>query len=611
MATLAEHPAVAPSYDQDIDTFLNLDQLTYTEPSRPKAALTSQPTLPSTEFTAGDVRSASFASSSQSPIAFQGPSHQYDEHKQQTGLPPGALAQAMTFNHMNGMNLGGSSPGFAMNGDMYAGAQLKREDAPLDFNAVPVRNPSEMDLESDNMGAVPAYFFSPNPNKSQFVDPSALGGQEVASAGQSTQVGRMYPGMHQQQAAMAKAAQQQKHHHMLRQQQQQQRRVEEPMPQAVQQPQPRASNPVVEERISRLLQQMRQNAMGSPDDSPSPSSLPQMAKSKKDEQDMDEDERLLASEEGKKLSSKERRQLRNKVSARAFRSRRKEYIGQLESEVAARTNEAHDLRMQNRALFEENARLTDLAHMLLSSPNFSQFLDEQGINGLPTSNQPQQQSQSQQQQAQPQAQQQPPTMSQPPMQASLPKETPPTHSPQDYPMQQNPQMVMVPNQGLDVSAMGLNNGGWNSGIDMNYANTPIFAVFEVPEPPVMDTEILSGKGSPLGSLLPETASNKEEAPVLECPPVTEQPQAPGVGVENPDVEIDESDPAFALFADLPTSVPESSDKPFEGVTSDKSEPVFELIVENESKATAQRFAHFCHSMEASFQRVSMFTSHLS
>jgi len=46
-------------------------------------------------------------------------------------------------------------------------------------------------------------------------------------------------------------------------------------------------------------------------------------KNKKDEEDMDEDERLLASEEGKKLSSKERRQLRNKVSARAFRSRRK------------------------------------------------------------------------------------------------------------------------------------------------------------------------------------------------------------------------------------------------------------------------------------------------
>lgn len=47
------------------------------------------------------------------------------------------------------------------------------------------------------------------------------------------------------------------------------------------------------------------------------------SRTRKDEEDMDEDERLLASEEGKKLSSKERRQLRNKVSARAFRSRRK------------------------------------------------------------------------------------------------------------------------------------------------------------------------------------------------------------------------------------------------------------------------------------------------
>jgi hypothetical protein len=48
-----------------------------------------------------------------------------------------------------------------------------------------------------------------------------------------------------------------------------------------------------------------------------------LPRAKKEDDEMDEDERLLASEEGKKLSSKERRQLRNKVSARAFRSRRK------------------------------------------------------------------------------------------------------------------------------------------------------------------------------------------------------------------------------------------------------------------------------------------------
>ena len=359
MATLAEHPTVAPSstspmpnmgacYDPDIDSFLNLDQITYssTEPARPKAAMASQPTMPNTEFVAPDMRSASFASNGQSPLAFQAPSHQYDDHKQQTGLPPGALAHAMIFNNntaahpVNGMGFGAPSPGFAMNGgDMYG--QVKREE-PLDFNAVPTRNPSEMDLEGDNIGSVPGYYFSPNSNKSQFVDPNALGGtQEVVPAGHSTQVGRMYPGMHQQ-AAMAKA-QQQKQHEMLRhqhqnqqqhqqqqqqfhqQQQQQQRRMEEHAQAPTPQPQPRAHrnpDPVVEERISRLLQQIRQNS-GSPGDSPSPSMLPQMAKARKEEQDMDEDERLLASEEGKKLSSKERRQLRNKVSARAFRSRRK------------------------------------------------------------------------------------------------------------------------------------------------------------------------------------------------------------------------------------------------------------------------------------------------
>ncbi|PYH92556.1 hypothetical protein BO71DRAFT_357168 [Aspergillus ellipticus CBS 707.79] len=605
MATLAEHPAVAPStFDQDIESFLNLDQLAYTsaEPVRSKTALASQPTVPSTEFNAGEVRSAGFAQTNPSPVTYQGPSHQYDDHKQQTGLPPGALAHAMTFNnHMNGMGYGAPSPGFAMNGDMYAGAQLKREEAPLDFNSPPTRPHSEMDLESDNMGTVPAYFISPNPNnKSQFVDPNALGGQEVVPVGPSTQVGRMYPGMHQQQAAMAKAAQQQKHHELLRQQHlQQQRRVEEHMQQntAPHSQTPRPSNAGVDERISRLLQQMRQSAMSSPDDSPSPGSLPQMAKAKKDEQDMDEDERLLASEEGKKLSSKERRQLRNKVSARAFRSRRKEYIGQLESEVAAKTNEAHDLRLQNRALFEENARLTDLARMLLSSPNFSQFLDEMGPNGvsIPSHVQPHQHTQHAQHPQQPQPQQQ------------LPQQQ---ASPMSQPPMQQP-MVMVPNQGLDVSAMGLNNGGWNSGIDMNYGSANVFAVLEVPEPAI-DTEALSGKtASIVESCLPSVPSPKDEVPVLESMPAMVETQEQSVtGVENPDVVIDESDPAFALFADMPASTSHDSEMAFDGVSTGKSAPAFELVVD-ESRDSAKRLAHFCHSMEAAFDRVSMMTAHLS
>jgi hypothetical protein len=116
-------------------------------------------------------------------------------------------------------------------------------------------------------------------------------------------------------------------------QQQQQRRLAQQQQQQQQQQQTKPnrsrassyqSDPHTEESISRLLNQMRQgSAAPSGKDDSANGMLPHVARMRKEEDDMDEDERLLNSEEGKKLSSKERRQLRNKVSARAFRSRRK------------------------------------------------------------------------------------------------------------------------------------------------------------------------------------------------------------------------------------------------------------------------------------------------
>ncbi|KAJ5625187.1 hypothetical protein N7510_001496 [Penicillium lagena] len=608
MATLAEHPTVVQSstaspmptinagYDQDLDSFINFDQLTYTssDPSRPKVALASGPSLAGTDFSS-DVRSASFASSSQSPIAFQAPSHHYEDHRQQTGLPPGALS--MTYNQVSGMRYGNGNQAYPINGEMY-GSQMKREEAPFDFNSAAPRNPSEMDIESDGVNSAPYFFQANTANKNQYVDPSALGGQELAQ-GPSTQVGRMYPGMHQQQAAMAKAQAAQQQQQQFRQPQMQQHRPEEQIPNAI--PQNRAirhPDPVVEERISRLLQQMRQNAMASSEGSPTPSSmLPQMAKTRKDEQDMDEDERLLASEAGKKLTSKERRQLRNKVSARAFRSRRKEYIGQMEGEVAARTNEVHELRLQNRALCEENTRLSELAHMLLASPHFSSFLNDMPDTGVPAQNHP-----TPQQQSQPQPQQ---AASQPTMQTSVPKDTNANRNPQEYQMQQNPQVMMVPQQNIDPSAMAMNNGGWNSGIDMNYGNTNVFAVLDIPQGPALDAEVLSGKSSSLAE------HSKDERPVIDNP-AGDAPTR-DIGVANPDVELDESDPAFALFIDSPASVSSEDDSsPFDGVRPEKSSPHFELVVDGSdvTAATKSRFAHLCHSIESAFERVSSVTSHL-
>lgn len=66
-----------------------------------------------------------------------------------------------------------------------------------------------------------------------------------------------------------------------------------------------------------------------------------------DEEDLDDDDSWRPSaEEYKKLSSKEKRQLRNKLSARAFRNRRKDYIGMLEGHIKDRDTIIDTIRTQ-------------------------------------------------------------------------------------------------------------------------------------------------------------------------------------------------------------------------------------------------------------------------
>ena len=181
---------------------------------------------------------------------------------------------------------------------------------PFDFN--------EMDFEDDSPSDLPTMFY-PSSSSSQFVSPTTLVSSNT-SPSTSTPVQRIYPGMHSQ-AAQAKAQQAQQKQQELIRQQQQPRQISGQKPLPKTQP---AKDPQVEESISRILSQMRQKSVTSVDDEDDDATPGvSMPRFKKDEEDMDEDERLLASEEGKKLSSKERRQLRNKVSARAFRSRRK------------------------------------------------------------------------------------------------------------------------------------------------------------------------------------------------------------------------------------------------------------------------------------------------
>ena len=84
-------------------------------------------------------------------------------------------------------------------------------------------------------------------------------------------------------------------------------------------------------------------------------------------------------EEYKRLSSKEKRQLRNKISARNFRNRRKEYISLLEEQVVDRDSVIDGLREQISTLSVQNKQLREEVRNAqgrsLGSVDVSKFLD--------------------------------------------------------------------------------------------------------------------------------------------------------------------------------------------------------------------------------------------
>ena len=599
----------------DFDNF-NSPSLSPNPSSKGKQAISSHPSIGSS--------GNSFASSQSSQQIFSGPSHQYDSYKQQTGLPVGGLANTLAVNQATNMHFNGTQTGFVAPQETYF--PMPSTEDMFDFGRNPsLSEASDMDFDTESpVETLPAYFYpnsaSSASSNSQFVNPSAITGQGQQSNSTSTQqVQRMYPGMHSQQAAMAKAQQQQRQEVARQQQQRQQeaqRQAARPSKVASHTP----TDPIVEERISRLLHQMRQSSVGSQDDDAATPTGNQthIARLKKEEDEMDEDERLLASEEGKKLSSKERRQLRNKVSARAFRSRRKgktipacivlqftdsilEYIGQLEGEVAAKVQEANDLRVQNRELMEENQRLTDLTRMLLSSPSFSGFLNDLSVNGMAP---PPNVSASERQASQPA-----------PTQRSARKDVNPNQVAQDFQHQSSAQigMALIPEPVMDFSMLdAANTGNWNTGIDMSFPQ--VYAVTEVPSEPVVDTGMLSGKTSNFVELR-STSDDSKECPIIQRMSGPETDQAAPTA-SDPEVELDESDPAFALFVDaLPLQaleVAETSEGLFGGVRLEKVFERFELVVDDGSEdvLASAKLAQLSSSIDDAFQRIGNLTSHL-
>lgn len=591
--TVSDMSQVNSGFDSDISPFVDFDHGTFTSSSsspdsRPKSTFSQRPSFSGSS-------NGSFISS-QSQQQFSGPSFQYEQYRQQTGLPVGGLANTFAVNQATGMQYNESSHGFVMPIETLNVPLSNIDD--FDFGTNPSMDMSDMDFDSADSPSesFPGMFLSSSSSaKGQFINPNALVSQENSPSTYTPPVQRMYPGMHSQQAAQAKALQQQKQQEMLRQQQQRQVQGQRQLP-SPQKP-TQQKDPHVEESISRVLQQMRQGSIASVDeDASTPTGhLSNGARLKKEEDDMDEDERLLASEEGKKLSSKERRQLRNKVSARAFRSRRKEYIGQLEGEVAVKAQEANDLRVQNRQLMEENTRLTDLTRMLLSSQAFSSFLTELSANGMPAPTTAA-------------------TVSDPKPQPNRKDVNP--HQVARQLQNQQVGMTMVPEPVVDFSSLEVNpSGNWNSALNVN--NFQVFAVSEIPEGPAIESEILAGKSNLIMGCN-EVEETTKDLPAIELLPLSKletQPTDAVTPMINEDVYLDPV--AFALFIDTPSTakiMPLSNAVQESSISlNEKDAPHIDLILKdaNSEAISLARLERMCSSLDAIGSRLSTFTSHLS
>ncbi|KAF2971400.1 hypothetical protein GQX73_g2130 [Xylaria multiplex] len=486
-----------------------------------------------------------------------GPSHQYDQYKQQTPFVPGALANTLAINesnaHINGYNLDYINPGEEL----------------FDFNATP-HNMTTPDMDLDFESPAESAFYFPQGSNLNLPTGNPT---SPAVPTQASTVGRMYPGMHQRAAlAKAQAQQMQQQQEMIQRQQNQQRRQQQqnrpPRPKVAE-----PSDPIVEQKITQLLNSMRSKVNTTEPEDNTP--LLQVTRAKKEEDEMDEDERLLASEAGKKLSSKERRQLRNKVSARAFRSRRKEYIGQLEQEIAAKVTENNDLRAENRALSDENKRLNELTRMLLASPQFSSFLDR--LSSDPGALQ-----------AQPQMEQRQP---QP---AQVPKDTNP-YNMMNMGQQQQIGMVMIPEQSMDFSMLNLNTDSFSY-------QPQVFTVLETPELPEINTDALAGKTS---NFVGESVSDgdKTDAPLLEAPvPSMIEKSQVEVNAELAPTETEKIasnldgdifDDGYSLPSQLPLELDTDGFSPvdiFGGIDPEKAFARYELVDSSEEEKIASMAA---------------------
>ena len=168
-------------------------------------------------------------------------------------------------------------------------------------------------------------------------------------------------------------------------------------------------------------------------------------------------------------------------------------------------------------------------------------------------------------------------------------------------------------------------------MDFGNFNAQVFSVLELPQGPAVDhidSEHLSGKTSSFSDAFSFTSS-KKDVPVIEeeMPCIAAQPAACQETYEtSDDDEFDESDPAFALYADTPAPAKASAVESdcyqlFGSIELEKAFARIDLVSDSEmhselsqdtsvSSATMSRFHRICSSMDMAAARIEAWTAHL-
>ncbi|KAL9065733.1 MAG: hypothetical protein Q9157_007376, partial [Trypethelium eluteriae] len=491
--------------------------------------------------------------------SFSGPSHEYERYQQQTGLPPAALTHLHAFIDEESQTLSQSSSSVSGNFEIPAAAFNEE----TSFDDVLATTMDGFAYDEQNVpNAQPQFSHDAMQRVQQRRSLQEASYRPETQPRLSVPTHNPYSNLQRTQSVTTPQT--------LHPQQTLQASPITSRPASQQRFDPQITQINVDETIHRVLAKIRHDSVQSgklPEDDGSPgSSTPHLAKAKKDEEEMDADEKLLASEEGKALSSKERRQL--------------QYITQLEDEIKSKNSALDCTVNENHKLRKENEQMSNFIKDLLSKPAFRGTLEdiatEQQLHSRnPSMGPPPRRAAS----AQLMAPNTPTNMpnfgmaTSPIGQQATPQQfTHTSHTVMQHPRSSGPDFDIAAMSGLNLQGSGDQWGSassssnsstnqWNTDTmpyDVN-PNVSGFAVLDLPQGPSLEqlkSEVLSGKGSePILPMIDTDQDSKLDRPIIRevMPTPTEKADAPtGLPVVG-GPGFDDAD--FDLFCDIPAAAP--------------------------------------------------------